>query len=101
MNESLPIDEVLPEILAHLKSKSSIVVRAEPGAGKTTRIPVAVAKSGVIEKDKKILVLEPRRMAARMAAVRIAKIWAVNSAQKLVIKFVLRTVPQPILKSSL
>ncbi|MEE2902028.1 MAG: ATP-dependent helicase HrpB [Myxococcota bacterium] len=73
MNESLPIDKVLPEILEHLKTKSSIVVRAEPGAGKTTRIPVAIAQSEVLEKDKKILVLEPRRMAARMAAVRIAK----------------------------
>ncbi len=64
----LPVDEILPEIIAALQHSSNLVIEAEPGAGKTTRVPPALLKLGSGE----VLVLEPRRIAARMAARRVA-----------------------------
>ncbi|MBG0792969.1 ATP-dependent helicase HrpB [Methylocystis sp. H62] len=68
---ALPIDDVLPAIRAALAASSNLVVVAPPGAGKTTRAPLALlgadwAKSG------KLILLEPRRLAARAAASRMA-----------------------------
>jgi ATP-dependent helicase HrpB len=67
----LPIDDVLPACLDALKTQSSAVLVAPPGAGKTTRVPLALLDAAWRE-DKKILVLEPRRLAARGAATRMA-----------------------------
>jgi ATP-dependent helicase HrpB len=64
----LPIDAVLPAILASLGQNPSLVIEAPPGAGKTTRVPAALL--GAVAGD--ILVLEPRRIAARLAARRVA-----------------------------
>lgn len=64
----LPIDEVLPEIAAHLRREPALVLEAEPGAGKTTRVPAALLDVVAGE----VLVLEPRRLAARLAARRVA-----------------------------
>ncbi|MFC7292188.1 ATP-dependent helicase HrpB [Hirschia litorea] len=69
---SLPIDDVIDNIKTSLRTHSRLVLAAPPGAGKTTRVPLALldedwAKSG------KILVLEPRRIAARAAATRMAQ----------------------------
>ncbi len=72
--DALPIDEVMPEILRALAAGSRLVLAAPPGAGKTTRVPLALAgllgAPGVVE--GRILMLEPRRVAARMAAERMA-----------------------------
>ena len=68
---SLPIDAVLPQIVSALKSASSVVLRAPAGAGKTTRVPPALLDAGLAG-DKQILVLQPRRVAARASARRIA-----------------------------
>lgn len=65
----LPIDEFIPEIEKHFQSSNNLVITAAPGAGKTTRLPPALAKIC----SKKVLVLEPRRMAAIAAAHRIAE----------------------------
>jgi ATP-dependent helicase HrpB len=65
----LPVDALVPDILQSLKTTPSLVVEAEPGAGKTTRIPAALLNA--VQGD--VLVLEPRRIAARMAAARVAK----------------------------
>ncbi len=60
----LPIDELLPEIVNRLRTANHLVVEAPPGAGKTTRVPPAL-----LEMDsREVLVLEPRRLAARLAA---------------------------------
>jgi len=64
---SLPIDAILPQLLATLSRHPSIVVQAPPGAGKTTRVPLALLQADWLE-DKKIIMLEPRRLAARAAA---------------------------------
>jgi len=63
----LPIDALLPEIVATLRRTPNLVIEAAPGAGKTTRIPHALLALG-----GDVLVLEPRRIAARMAARRVA-----------------------------
>ena len=67
----LPIDDVLSDCLDALQHHSSAVLVAPPGAGKTTRVPLALLDEPWRE-DKKILVLEPRRLAARGAAARMA-----------------------------
>ncbi len=70
----LPIDPILPEIVGKLRSFRSAVVVAEPGAGKTTRVPPAILAAGLLPQQNPILViLQPRRIAARAAAHRIAE----------------------------
>ncbi|PWC35846.1 ATP-dependent helicase HrpB [Azospirillum sp. TSO35-2] len=68
---ALPIDPVLPALLDALDSRGMAVLQAPPGAGKTTRVPLALLDAGWLQ-GRKILVLEPRRLAARAAARRMA-----------------------------
>src|SRR5579859_6355088 len=70
--QPLPIDPLLPEIVASLRAHPTLVLEAPPGAGKTTRVPRALLDAGFAEKGD-IVVLEPRRLAARMAARRVAE----------------------------
>ena len=70
--ESLPIDDVLPEIQAELASPGNAVIVAEPGAGKTTRVPLALKDAAWLG-NRRIVMLEPRRLAARAAAARMAE----------------------------
>ncbi|MFD2182949.1 ATP-dependent helicase HrpB [Rhodoplanes azumiensis] len=67
----LPIDEALPALTAALATRDAAVLVAPPGAGKTTRVPLVLAAEPWAA-GKKILVLEPRRLAARAAAARMA-----------------------------
>lgn len=67
----LPIDVILGELSATLRARTSAVLVAPPGAGKTTRVPLALMDEGWLD-GRKILVLEPRRIAARAAAERMA-----------------------------
>ena len=60
----LPIDPLIPEIVAHLRAAENLVLEAPPGAGKTTRVPPALLALS----EREVLVLEPRRLAARLAA---------------------------------
>ena len=62
----LPIDAFIPEILEAVRSRRALVLSAAPGAGKTTRVPPALAADGPV------IVLQPRRVAARSMARRIA-----------------------------
>jgi ATP-dependent helicase HrpB len=68
----LPIDPALPELTAALRASNVAVLVAPPGAGKTTRVPLALGGEPWAA-DRRILVLEPRRIAARAAATRMAK----------------------------
>jgi ATP-dependent helicase HrpB len=70
-NASLPIDDVLPDLLAALAAGPAAVLVAPPGAGKTTRVPLALLDAPW-RGDGRIILLEPRRMAARAAARRMA-----------------------------
>lgn len=69
---SLPIDEILPELCASLEHTPNAVVQAAPGAGKTTRIPLRLLETPW-RAGGKIILLEPRRLAARAAARRMAQ----------------------------
>ncbi|MFO0804883.1 MAG: ATP-dependent helicase HrpB [Gemmataceae bacterium] len=64
----LPIDDVLPELLGAVRSGGAAILRAPTGAGKTTRVPPALADAC----DGLVIMLEPRRVAARAAARRMA-----------------------------
>lgn len=63
----LPIDEILPQLRETLDRSSSAVIQAPPGAGKTTRVPLALLDLPMLQ-NKKIIMLEPRRLAAVNAA---------------------------------
>ncbi len=66
LRQPLPIDPFVPGILARVRESGAVVVTAAPGAGKTTRVPPALAVDGPV------IVLQPRRVAARNIARRIA-----------------------------
>ena len=68
----LPIDDALDELTAALEASNTAVLVAPPGAGKTTRVPLALLDAPWL-KNQKIIVLEPRRIAARASAERMAK----------------------------
>ncbi|HEY6861854.1 MAG TPA: ATP-dependent helicase HrpB, partial [Pseudolabrys sp.] len=68
---ALPIDTALPGLTAALSRNNAAVLVAPPGAGKTTRVPLVLLDEPWA-RNKKILVLEPRRLAARAAAARMA-----------------------------
>src|SRR5258705_6405414 len=70
-DEPLPIDPALPELTAALRAQSAAVLVAPPGAGKTTRVPPVLAAEPWAA-GQKLIVLEPRRLAARAAAARMA-----------------------------
>jgi ATP-dependent helicase HrpB len=71
MND-LPINSILPELTQALSQDQNVILSAQPGAGKTTRVPLALLNAHWLKNDdgsyKKILMLEPRRLAARNAA---------------------------------
>ncbi|MGY5358807.1 ATP-dependent helicase HrpB [Cronobacter dublinensis] len=67
---SLPVAAVLPELLNALKHAPQVLLSAPTGAGKSTWLPLEILKSGVV--DGKIIMLEPRRLAARNVAQRLA-----------------------------
>ena len=75
----LPIDSLIPEITSALAKHNAAVVTAEPGAGKTTRVPPALLSAPFAAgkpfdsaQGREIWVLQPRRLAAKMAALRVA-----------------------------
>lgn len=72
MSGALPIDAVLPALRRALAASGAVVLQAPPGAGKTTRVPVALLDADWLG-GAKIVMLEPRRLAARAAARRMAQ----------------------------
>jgi ATP-dependent helicase HrpB len=67
----LPIEDVIPQILEALRDNTRLVISAPPGAGKTTRVPLALLEESWTT-GRKIILVEPRRIAARAAAERMA-----------------------------
>ena len=70
--QTLPINQVLPEVKEKLQNHSRLVLQAPPGAGKTTALPLALLDEPWL-KGKKIIMLEPRRLAVRSSASRMAE----------------------------
>jgi len=71
--QPLPIDEALPALRAALEGAGAAVLVAPPGAGKTTRVPLALLDAPWLD-GRRILMLEPRRLAARAAAAHMARL---------------------------
>src|SRR5947208_4796648 len=70
----LPIDTRMAEVLGLVRAHRCLVLVAPPGAGKTTRVPVAIVEAGLLDEGHSALVLlQPRRVAARASAGRIAE----------------------------
>ncbi len=71
MRAPLPIDDALPALRGALRARGMAVLQAPPGAGKTTRVPLDLLEAGLF--PGRIVMLEPRRLAARAAAERMAE----------------------------
>src|SRR5438552_12182314 len=71
MNSSLPIWEIHSQVVAILRSGNRLVLIAPTGSGKTTQVPQMLLDAGLAG-EKKIVVLQPRRVAARTVAARVA-----------------------------
>ncbi len=69
----LPISQVMAEILQQLRDHDNLVLQAPPGAGKTTLVPLCLLDQPWLKKSGRIIMLEPRRLAARTAARRMAQ----------------------------
>jgi len=69
--QTLPIHTVLPQIISTLRRSNRLILQAPPGAGKTTVVPLALLEQEWLGK-KRLIILEPRRLAARNAAARMA-----------------------------
>src|SRR5882757_7798961 len=68
-----PIKEALPALASAIASRAAVLLEAPPGAGKSTIVPLVLLDSSWL-KDRKILMLEPRRIAARAVANRMASL---------------------------
>ena len=71
MTQLLPIEDALPDLIAALRATGRAVLQAPPGAGKTTRVPLAMLEAELTQ--GRIIMLEPRRLATRAAAERMAQ----------------------------
>ncbi|WP_299266529.1 ATP-dependent helicase HrpB [uncultured Psychrosphaera sp.] len=65
---TLPIDDIFPQLAEALLSSSRVILQAPPGAGKSTRLPLLLLQTGQFNNQHKIIILEPRRVAARQIA---------------------------------
>jgi len=70
---SLPVEECLDNLKRHLSERDEVILQAPPGAGKTTLVPLALLGESWLA-NKKILMLEPRRIATKTAAMRMASL---------------------------
>ncbi len=71
--QNLPIHQVIPEIITALSEHNRLILQAPPGAGKTTAVPIALLDEPWLN-GRQIIMLEPRRLAARNAAARMAQL---------------------------
>lgn len=72
-NIDLPVREIIPAVREHLAAENTLIVNAPPGAGKSTLLPLAILDEAWL-KGQKIIMLEPRRLAARTIAERLAQL---------------------------
>ena len=71
--QKLPIDDILEDLKTTLNKNKRVILQAPPGAGKSTRVPLALLYEPYLQ-DKLIILLEPRRVAARMVALQMANL---------------------------
>jgi len=78
----LPIEKYIPEIISKLKLGNNLVLQAEPGAGKSTAVPLSFLKADFLS-GKKIIMLEPRRVAVKSIAFYLAKLLGEKVGQRI------------------
>lgn len=78
---NLPINAVLEDIKTSLETNTTLILQAPPGAGKSTRVPLALLDAPWLD-EKMIIMLEPRRVAARMVATQMAKLLGEELGQR-------------------
>jgi len=79
--QNLPITQVIPEIKERLQNNQRLILQAPPGAGKTTALPLALLDESWLQ-GKKIIMLEPRRLAVRASASRMAELLGEKVGQR-------------------
>jgi ATP-dependent helicase HrpB len=79
---SLPVDDAVPELKKALAENGMAILKAPPGSGKTTLVPLRLMDEPWLE-NRKILVLEPRRLAARLAAFRMSEVTCSRLGEKI------------------
>ena len=79
--KNLPIYEVLDDVKSTLNTKKTLILQAPPGAGKSTVVPISLLNESWLD-EKKIIMLEPRRVAARMVATQMAKLLGEEVGQR-------------------
>ena len=77
----LPITEVIEEVKEHLLTNNTLIVNAPPGAGKSTLLPIALLEENWL-KGQKVIMLEPRRLAARSIAMRLSELLGEKVGQR-------------------
>ena len=70
----LPVTDIINEVKSHLKNQNTLIVNAPPGAGKSTLLPLTLLDEPWLA-GQKIIMLEPRRLAAKTIAMRMAELW--------------------------
>ena len=91
MADRLPIYEIENDIVAALKSAKRLILQAPTGSGKSTQVPQMLLRHGLLGNGQ-VVILQPRRLAARLLASRVAHELEWNSAAKSGTRFVLKTV---------
>ena len=77
---NLPVAEIIPQVVQHFASHNSLIIQAPPGAGKSTLLPLALLDEAWLE-GKKILMLEPRRLATKSIAERMSSMIGENPGE--------------------
>ena len=95
-----PIDALLEQICSAVRPGRTVLLQAPPGAGKTTRVPLALIGAltegqSVLEEHQKILMIEPRRLATKAAAARLAESLGEDIGARIGYACLLYTSPSP------
>jgi len=80
LHSDLPIIDIIPQVKQHLSEQNTLIVNAPPGAGKSTLLPLTLLDEPWLA-GKKIIMLEPRRLAAKTIAARMAQLWGDEPGQ--------------------
>ncbi|MBL7930622.1 MAG: ATP-dependent helicase HrpB [Bacteroidia bacterium] len=82
LDSNLPVVEIIPQVCEHLAKQNTLIVNAPPGAGKSTLLPLALLEEIWLQ-GKKIIMLEPRRLAAKTIAMRMASLLEEDTGERI------------------
>ena len=93
MPDRLPIYDIESDIIARLKSNRRLILSAPTGSGKSTQVPQMLLRHGMLGHGQ-VVILQPRRLATRLLAARVAQELGVNLATRSATRSVLKTSPR-------